>query len=228
MFIVLIRTIILYILVVITMRLMGKRQIGELQPFELVITIMISELAALPMQDTRLPLVHGVIPILTLLILQVIFSELQIKSNKIKNLIDGKPSLLVKNGRINMEELKKQRLGVSELLEELRIQGYLDIEQVAFAIIETDGQMSVIPKPEYANVTPKDLKIKCNELTLPAVLITDGKIHKEILQAINQDKSWLMKKLKDNNISSEKDVLIALINSNGEFFYQLKSGNDNS
>lgn len=222
MFIVLIRTIVLYLLVVITMRLMGKRQIGELQPFELVITIMISELAALPMQDTRLPLIHGVIPIITLLILQVLLSEIQLKSAKIRGLIDGKPSILIQNGRINVSELKEQRLSLNDLLEELRIKGYLNIDDIAYAIIETDGQMSVIPKAQVDLPTREDLKIKTNEVKLPVVLIEDGKINKEGLTLIYKDESWLKNKLNSNKITSEKDLLIALIDSNGKFFYQLK------
>ncbi len=222
MFIVLIRTIILYGLVVIIMRLMGKRQIGELQPFELVITIMISDLASLPMQDTRIPLLHGVIPIITLLIAQIFLSELQLKSEKMRTLIDGRPSILIKNGKIETKQLRDQRMSINDLLEELRISGYLNITDIAYAILETDGQLSIIPKSDYEKVTRQDLKIKAKEIKLPIVIISDGEISKEGLRILKQDEKWIKSKLKANNISSEKEVLVALIDSEGKFFYQLK------
>lgn len=222
MFIVLIRTIILYGLVVVIMRLMGKRQIGELQPFELVITIMISDLASLPMQDTRIPLLHGVIPIITLLIAQIFLSELQLKSEKMRTLIDGRPSILIKNGKIETKQLRDQRMSINDLLEELRISGYLNITDIAYAILETDGQLSIIPKSDYEKVTRQDLKIKAKEIKLPIVIISDGEISKEGLRILKQDEKWIKSKLKANNISSEKEVLVALIDSEGKFFYQLK------
>ena len=130
MFIVLIRTCILYILVVLVIRLMGKRQIGELQPYELVITIVISDLATVPMQDVRLPLILGIIPILTLLILEVFFTELQIRSKFMRKLIDGDPSVLIRDGKINEKALKSQRIHVEDLLEELRLTGNFDISSI--------------------------------------------------------------------------------------------------
>ncbi|MBU5591386.1 DUF421 domain-containing protein [Clostridium sp. MSJ-4] len=221
MFIVLFRTIILYLFVVLTMRLMGKRQIGELQPFELVITIMVSELAALPMQDTRLPIIHGIIPIITLLVLQIVLSEMQLKSDKFRSIIDGNPSILIKNGKINIEELKTQRLSINDLLEELRIKGFLDISEIAYALIETDGQMSVISKSQFDNVKKQDLNIKDSDVTLPIVLICNGEIKKEGLNYYKKDEKWIKSLLDKNNIKSEKDVFIALMDSKGEFFYQL-------
>ena len=155
MFIVMFRTIILYIIVVIAMRLMGKRQIGELQPFELVITIMISELASLPMQDVRIPLIHGIIPIITLLVLEIIISLLELKSEAARAIFCGRPSILIKSGIIDVKELKCQRFNVTDLLEELRLQGYYNLEEIRYAILETNGQLSVITKNETSSVTKK-------------------------------------------------------------------------
>lgn len=221
MFIVFFRTIILYVFVVITMRLMGKRQIGELQPFELVITIMVSELAALPMQNAGIPIIHGIIPIITLLILQVVLSEIQLKSDKFRSLIDGRPSILIKNGKVNIHELKNQRLSINDLLEELRIKGELDISDIAYALIETDGQMSIINKHQYDNVKREDLNIKEEQISLPVLLICNGEIKEDGLDYYKKDEKWIKALLTKNNINSEKEVFIALIDSKGKFFYQL-------
>ncbi len=175
MFIVLIRTIILYLLVILSMRLMGKKQIGELEPFELAITIMISELASLPMQDSRIPLLHGIVPILTLLIVQTMLSIVQLKSEKLRSIITGEPSLLIENGKINFKELKNQRFSINDMMEELRLQGYYDLQSVEYAILETSGQLSIIPKTEESPVTKKDLSLQTTQERLPVTLILDGK-----------------------------------------------------
>lgn len=222
MFIVLIRTIILYLLVILSMRLMGKKQIGELEPFELAITIMISELASLPMQDSRIPLLHGIVPILTLLILQNIFSLIQLKSEKIRSLINGEPSILIENGKIDFQELKNQRFNINDLMEELRLQGYYDLENIEYAILETSGQLSVIPKTEECAVTKKDLNIKTTQEQLPITLILDGKINKKNLKLIKKDEKWLENKLKKDNINSYDELLIAILNSKGNLYYQKK------
>lgn len=220
MIIVLIRTIILYLVVVITMRLMGKKQIGQLQPFELATAIMISELASFPMQDTRLPLMHGVIPIVTLLILQVSTAFLQIKSEKLRGLFCGKPSILIKEGVIDVNQLKYQKFSINDLMEELRLKGFYNLEDVQYAILETSGQLSIIPKTELTMVTKADMKIKCSQETLPLTLVLDGKINKDNLKIIHKDEAWLNKQLKNKNIQSIQDVFIALLDSKGNFYFQ--------
>lgn len=222
MLIVLVRTIILYFTVVLTMRLMGKRQIGQLQPFELAITIMISELASLPMQDTRIPLIHGLIPIITLVILETILSLIQLKSEKSRSILCGKPSILIKSGKIDIEQLKSQKLNINDLLEELRLKDFYNIDDIEYAILETSGQLSVFPKAELDYVTKADMNIKCQKEQLPITLISDGIINKENLKLINKNETWLDKQLKKNNISKASDVFIAILDSKGKFFYQLK------
>lgn len=222
MFIVLIRTIILYLLVILSMRLMGKKQIGELEPFELAITIMISELASLPMQDSRIPLLHGIVPILTLLILQNLFSLIQLKSEKIRSLINGEPSILIEKGKIDFQELKNQRFNINDLMEELRLQGYYDLENIEYAILETSGQLSIIPKTVESPVTKKDLSLQFTQERLPVTLILDGKINKNNLKLIKKDEKWLENKLKKDNISSYDELLIAILNSKGNLYYQKK------
>ena len=169
MFIVLIRTIILYSLVILVMRLMGKRQIGELQPYEFVITIMISDLAALPMQDTRLPLILGIIPIITLLFIKTILTQLQLKSQLTRKILEGEPCILVCRGKINYEALKKQQINLDELMEELRLAGYFDLSEIEYAILENNGQLSFLTNSSSTSSSSSPSPIvKCSCNTQPA------------------------------------------------------------
>ncbi len=145
MLILLARTVILYFLVILVMRLMGKRQIGELQPYEFVITIMISDLALLPMQDVKLPLLLGIVPILTLLLLKLGLSQLQLKSQFARKIIDGEPTILIYNSKIQYKNLKNQQINLDELMEELRLAGYFDLEEIQYAILENNGDISILP-----------------------------------------------------------------------------------
>lgn len=222
MFIVLIRAIILYFIVMFVMRVMGKRQIGELQPFELVIALMISELAAMPMQDTDIPLFHAIIPIITLLALEILISTLQLKSEVARIIFCGKPSILIEKGKINISELKNNRLNINDLLEELRLKGYYNLEDIEYAILETDGQTSIIPKSELEPATRRDLNIKTTQDTLPVTLILDGKVNTNNLKLINKNKSWLNSQLKKENLKSSDQVFLALLDSKGKLVFQLK------
>jgi uncharacterized membrane protein YcaP (DUF421 family) len=222
MFILLLRTAILFIIVVFTMRMMGKRQIGQLEPFELVIAIMISDLATMPMQDTRIPLLHGVIPIITLLILQITMSVLQLKSEKMKDIISGKPTILIKKGQLQMEQLKSQRLSASELLEEMRLKGYLNIADIEYATLETNGQISIIPKTELAPASKKDMNVKLTQETMPIILVNRGKLLYENINRANKDENWIMNELKKNKVKSLNDLEIGVLDSQNKFFYQTK------
>lgn len=219
MFVVSIRTAILYLLVVLTMRLMGKRQIGELQPYEFVITIMISDLASLPMQDSRLPLLQGIIPIITLLFLKTILTQIGLKFQSTRKFVDGEPCILIYKGKINYSTLKKQQLNIDELLEELRLANYFNIDEIQYAILENDGQMSILPV-DY-NSSKKSNCGKSAEVTLPKVLISDGKINKNSLTSMNKDEKWILNLLKTHNILSIKHVLIALYDTENNFKFQL-------
>jgi uncharacterized membrane protein YcaP (DUF421 family) len=224
MFVVSIRTAILYLLVVLTMRLMGKRQIGELQPYEFVITIMISDLASLPMQDTRLPLLLGIIPIVTLLFLKTVLTQVGLKFQYTRKLVDGEPCILVHKGKINYSTLKKQQLNIDELLEELRLANYFNLDEIQYAILENDGQISILPA-DY-NSSKKSNSSSGNtsqntEAKLPRILISDGEINTNSLTSINKDEKWILNLLKNHNISSIKHVLIALYDTEGKFKYQL-------
>ena len=217
MFIVFIRTTILYTLVVIVMRLMGKRQIAELQPYEFVITIMISDLAALPMQDIRLPLILGVIPILTLLLLKNLLSQLQLKSQTARKLIDGEPTILINKSKIVYNAIKRQQLNIDELMEQLRLEGYFNLSEIQYAILENNGELSILPSSNN-NLNSQNSHLGNN---LPKILISDGKINKNSLTSIGKDKQWVENVLKKHNITNIKDVLIAMYDTNGKFQYQL-------
>lgn len=157
------RTIILYLLVVLGLRMMGKRQVGEMQPSELVVAIMISDLASIPMQDVGIPLLSGVIPIFTLIIVEIALSQISLKNRKFRKLLTGKPSVIIHNGKILRDEMKKLRFNHDDLTEQLRIQGYVSIEDINFAILETNGQLSIIPRPKKQQASAEDVDKAVNK-----------------------------------------------------------------
>ncbi|HYH03976.1 MAG TPA: DUF421 domain-containing protein [Bacillota bacterium] len=218
-----IRTIILYLLVALVIRIMGKHQIGQLQPFELVITIMISELAAVPMQDTEIPLLNGVIPIITLLFIQITLSLLAMKSIRARRLICGCPSILIEKGQINEGELSRLRYNLTDLLEQLRLKDIPNIADVEYAILETSGKLSVIPKSQKRPVNPEDLQIETAYEGLPLILISDGVFHHEVLKQTNVSETWLRNELKKLGIHSWDDVLLASLDSAGKLYIQPKA-----
>ncbi|MFA6939898.1 MAG: DUF421 domain-containing protein [Clostridiaceae bacterium] len=220
MIVVFIRTIILYTIVIIIMRLMGKRQIGQLQPFELVIAIMVSDLASIPMQDIGIPLLYGIIPIVTMLFIQILLSYIQLKSELFRKILCGKPSLLIKNGEIQMKELRNQRLNLNDLMEELRINGYFNLEDIQYAVLETSGQISIIVKTSKETITKEDIGIKPVQEILPITLVLDGKIEDQNLEILKKDRKWLFSLFKKNNVTSEKELIAAILDSKGKFYYQ--------
>lgn len=222
MLITLARTFFLYILVVITMRLMGKRQIAQLEPFELVITIMIAELAVIPMQDRNIPLINGIIAILTLLFIQVTFSVLSLHSMNFRSFLDGRYSVIVANGVIQEQEMRKARYNLDELLEQLRQRSIFDLANVEFAILETSGELSVLPKSQSRPVTPGDLKLETEYEGLPLVLVMDGQVMSSELRKSQLSEAWLRSELEKHGIKSPSDVLIASLNTRGELYLQAK------
>lgn len=218
-----VRTIILYLLVVVIIRLMGKHQIGQLQPFELVITIMISELAAIPMQDTDIPLLHGIIPILTLLLIQVILSLLSLKSEAARRIICGSPSILIDKGAINQNELTRLRYNITDLLEQLRLKGMPNIADVEYAILETSGKLSIIPKSQKRPVNTEDLRLNAAYEGLPITLIVDGVLKEKNLSRLNLSQEWLRDELKKFGLQTWEQVFLASIDSSGFLYLQPKS-----
>jgi uncharacterized membrane protein YcaP (DUF421 family) len=202
---------------------MGKRQIGQLQPFELVIAIMISDLASMPMQDLRVPIFYGIIPILTLLFLQTIITIIQLKSETFRKIVSGSPSIIITHGKLDISELKKQKLTFDDLMEELRLKGVYNISDIEFAIFETSGQLSIIPRTELSPVTKRDLNIYIAQDQLPVTLILDGKINYSNLEIIHKNEQWLNTHLEKNKIFNVTDVFFAIIDTKNRFFFQLKT-----
>lgn len=223
MLIIFIRASILYLLIVIIMRLMGKKQIGELQPTELVVALVIADLSAVPMENLNTPILYGIIPILTLFIIEETFSFIALKSDKARGIIYGKPSILIEHGKILENELRKLRFNINDLLEQLRIAGYSSIEDIEFAILETSGQLSTIPKASKRPIITSDMNIESEEEELPMTAIIDGRILSRNLSLIGLDEAWLLEELKKQNITSPKDVFFAHITSKKKIWYQLKS-----
>lgn len=222
MLITLARTFLLYVLVVTTMRLMGKRQIAQLEPFELVITIMIAELAVIPMQDRNIPLINGIIAILTLLFIQVSFSVLSLRSMNFRSFLDGRYSVIVANGVIQEKEMRKARYNLDELLEQLRQKSIFDLADVEFAILETSGELSVLRKSQSRQVTPRDLQLETAYEGLPLVLVMDGQVMTSELKKSQLSEAWLRSELEKYGIKSPSDVLIASLNTTGELYLQAK------
>lgn len=216
-----VRVIILYILVLVVMRLMGKREIGQLQPFELAIAIMIADLASVPMADTGIPISNGIIPILALLLLHILISIINLKSIKLREIISGKPRILIYRGKIEEEALKKERITINELQERLRNSNVVNIGDVEYAILETSGQITVIQKPEKRTTIPKDFDILPEYEGISYDLVIDGKIMHDNIKKIGKDLVWLQREVKKFGIKPEEALIVTLDGSN-QIFCQKK------
>ncbi len=206
------RTIILYIFVTLGIRLMGKRQIGEMQPNELVVTLLISEIAAIPLQDTSQPILNGVVAIFMLVILEILISVISMKSLFMRKIMNGKSAVIIKNGVIDQQMMKSVRMTVLDLVELLRGQDVFDISTVAFAVLEVNGNLSVLLKSSEQPATAADLNVKKDKALLPLPVISDGKIIKESLEAIGTDESSVLKMLKGDNVS---DIFLMTMDRDG-------------
>jgi len=222
MFTTLIRTMILYLIIIAGIRLMGKRQVGELEPSELVLSLLIADLASVPMQDQGIPLLSGIIPILTLLSLAMIFSVATMKSITLRTILCGRPSIVIREGKFDQREMRRNRLTVDELLEELRIQGYTDLSLIKCAILETNGQLSVLPYANQKPATAQQLDIPCSEGGLPLVLISDGKLLEHNLQARGRNRAWLDKQLAQRGCSSPQSVFLMTLDEEGAIYLARK------
>ena len=216
------RTLILYSVVILVMRLMGKRQIGQLQPFELVVAIMISDLASIPMQNIGVPLITGLIPIFTLLIAQLSISFILLKSNKARKIICGSPCVLVRNGKIVEDKLRKEMFTLNDLIEAIRIAGYTDVSEVGTAILETNGTLSVFPKAKFKVPTAQELSLSVSEDKVPIDLIIDGKVLDKNLVKAGITKDNLFSAIHGFGANKFKDVLLCSMHDKNNFTVQLK------
>lgn len=217
-----VRSIVLYIIILIVMRLMGKREIGQLQPFELVVAILIADLASIPMADTGIPIQNGIIPILGLLVMDLIISMLNMKSIRAREIISGKPTILIYRGKINENALRKERFTINELEERLRGSNVPSLGDVEYAILETNGSLSVIPKPSKRNTIPEDFNIEPEYEGIPYDLVIDGVVMNDNLRIIEKDYTWLVNEVKKFGILPEQ-ALVVTIDGKGQIYCQAKA-----
>lgn len=219
MAIIIIRTIIIYLTLLTAMRLMGKRQLGELELSELVVAVLISDIAAQPLQDISIPLLNGILPIIVLLSCELLISGMIVKSPKARLFICGRPSVIIKDGIINQSEMKKNRFTLDELAEELRGQGILDINTIKYAILETDGKLNLISQPSASPVTAELLSIEVHDIGYPLIIINNGKLMTDNLQKSGKSIDWLNNQLNKRGIKSIKDVYYMTVNSANEIYF---------
>lgn len=201
-----IRAIIIYIAVILSVRVMGKRQIGELKPHELVVTVLVSQIATIPMEDNSMPLINSLVPLMVLVALELFVSVLSMKSLGFRNMMQGKPIFIIRDGKIDQKQMKRLRFTVDDLVDSLREKDIFDINDVDYAVIETNGSVSVLPKREEQPVTPQDLKIQVKKQTMPVVIVIDGKPITEYFGDFQMNLDFLPGELKKRGLDI-RDIL---------------------
>ena len=215
-----IRTIILYSVLILVIRLMGKRQIGQMEASEFVVTMLVANLAAIPMQDGAIPLFSGLVPIITVLGMELVLSALSIKNLSFRKALCGKPIILLENGNISQENLKRTRVTLDELMGLLRQKDILDPRQVQYAILETNGNLSVFPYPKEQPASAKDAGIQVKPITLPITIISDGRVLGDNLILAGKNELWLDKTLKQLDASREDTFLLTVDKADHVIFYR--------
>ena len=209
------RTLFLYLVLIFAVRLMGKRQIGEMEPAEFVVTMLVANLAAIPMQDGAIPLYSGLVPILTVLGMELVLSGLILRSVRLRQLLCGKPVILIDNGKILQENLKSARINLDELTGQLRAKDVLDIRTVQFAILETSGDLSVFPYPKEKPASAKDAGVQATGQHLPVTVVEDGYLSRENLERAKKDERWLEKVLSQHNCGIQ-DTFLLTVDESGQ------------
>ena len=218
-----VRSIIIYLLVFWLIRIMGKRQLGEMQPFEFVITLIIADLATIPMAETALPLVHGIIPIITLALLHFVLTFLSMNSLYFRKLINGKPIIVVNPNGVDYNSLKKLNMNFNDLMEGMRGCGYFNLEEVLYAIVQTNGTMVILPRSSYAPLNANAIKLEVEQSSLPIILVSEGKLVKENLNLAKISEDFIFEQYKKQNLN-KNDVIFVSINTLGKMYIQPKSG----
>ena len=216
------RSLILYVVILFLLRVMGKRQIGEMQPFELVITLIIADLATIPMAETTLPLIQGIIPLITLVSVHYLICLLSRKSLLMRKFFSGKPVILVDPDGVNYENLQKVNMNFNDLTEGIHTAGYFNLDEILYVILQTNGTMTIVNRAPYSPVTADDLNIKKSPATLPMILVTKGKIIKENLLKAEIDENFILNEIKKVGINSIKEILILTLNNTGKIYVQPK------
>ena len=209
------RTLLIYLILIATVRLMGKRQIGELEVTDFVTTLILSEIASLPITDTNIPVSHALIPMITLLFLEVASSIVLIRLPRLKTLVSARPTVVISNGVLDQSALRSIRISMEELMGEIRQQGYSSLDQIGDAILEKNGKFTILPKPAYAQPTVKDLKLDQQDDPLMHVVFSDGKCNRAGLSIIKKDEKWLESALKKRGYEA-KDLFCIMANRQGE------------
>ncbi len=218
-----IRTVLLYLVIIFAVRLMGKRQISELQTTELVVTLLISDIAAIPMQNTGQPLVSGLIPIMILIAIEILFSIFMLKSGKFRRIITGRPIVVINDGKIQPQELRRLRMTIEDLFEDLRQSNVTSLSDIAYAIVETNGKLSVIKKPGKDSVTPDMLQLTVPDNGIETVVISDGVISAPSAQLCRKSVAWVEGVLKSKNLTADQ-VFLMTANTAGDFQIIKKEG----
>ena len=213
-----VRTIILYLILIMVIRLMGKRQIGQMEPAEFVVTMLVANLAAIPMQDGGIPLYSGVVPILTVLGVELVLSAVSLKNSRVRKLLCGKPVILIENGNILQQNLKMTRITLDELTGHLREKDVLDIQAVQYAILETNGNLSVFPYPKEKPASAKDAGIQARHQFLPFTIISDGELLRDNLRKARKDEAWLRRVLEERGATQEETWLLTVDGGNHVVF----------
>ena len=219
----LLRTLLLYIAVIAAIRLMGKRQIGDLDPSELVVTILVSDLAAVPMQDLGIPMVSGLVPIATLIVLEILLSFLALKSRPFRRLLNGQPAIIIRGGKLDIQKLRQMRLTTDEVIETLRKQNVASVADVKYGVIEPDGTLTVIPRQAKQPVTADMLGLSPRDAGLPLVVVSDGKLVNRSLQLLHLVPRDIENRLNNQSIALS-DVFLMTLDDCGNTFLQRKEG----
>jgi len=219
-----IRTVIVYLVLIAAVRLLGKRQVGQMEPSEFVVTMLIANLASIPLENTGIPLLSGVVPIVTVLGVELVLSALSLRSIALRKLLCGKPVILIENGNILQQNLRKTRVTIDELTGHLREKDVLDLKSVQYAILETNGNLSVFPYPKERPASARDAGVQARRQYLPLTVISDGKLLEENLQKANKDKAWVRRVLKSREATLEDTWLLTVDGGDNIVFFRREQG----
>jgi len=222
MLLLIVRTMILYIFIFFALKALGKRQIGELEPIELVVILIISETTAIAIQSNGIPLFYSIVPTAALCILQIFISLINLKSMRLRNFLYGRPAVFIKNGLVQQEEMRRLRVNISDLMEQLRCQGIFNINDVEFALLENNGDLSTYLKRDKQPLTVGDIIPDCPKETPPIGIIFDGVLNIDNLKSCGRDDNWLKEQLKNEGINNPSDIFVGGIDEQGKFYYQKK------
>lgn len=222
MAIIFVRTVILYFAILISMRIMGKRQLGEMEISEFIVAALIADLAATPLQDIGIPLLNGLVPIIIMFCFEIIIAGLNMRSVKLRKLTYGRPELIIRDGRIIREAMRKNRFTLDELMQELRAQGLTDTAQVEYAVLETNGQLSIILKSGDQPATASQMGVDGDDVSYAHIIINEGRILDNNLRLLGRDRRWLAGELKRQNFKSADEVYVLTLSENGKVFCQAK------